>query len=1142
MFRQHDRRTFGTMTPNALSWGDPAVTPNWAPGSFALPAGTVTFLLTDIEGSTSLWEDQPEDMAAAVARHYELLDVAITAHGGVRPVEQGEGDSVVAAFSRASDALLAARDAQRAFAREQWPTHRPLAVRMAVHTGEARLRDAGNYVGQAVIRTARLRAIAHGGQVLVSAAARDLAVDQMGEEVRLVDLGIHRLKDLARPEQVWQLADAQLGDDFPPLRSLDTFPNNLPVSLSSFIGRYDDIATVARLLDENRLVTLTGSGGAGKTRLAQQVAAEVADRYPDGAWWVDLVGLTDATLLPSAIGRAVVVPEDAADPLGGLTRRLGEKHLLLVFDNCEHLLGGCAEVTVTVLEGCPNASVLTTSRAPLNVPGELSWQIPPLALPEADAAPAVAILSQYDAVRLFADRATKARQNFRLSDDNAPTVAEICSRLDGIPLAIELAAARCRVLKPAQILDGLGNAMGLLAAGPRVVLPRHQTIEASIAWSHSLLSEDERILFRRLAAFAGSFTLDAAEAIIADEVLPTVQVLDLLEHLVDQSLVQMDDTGVEARFRLLETVRQFARRELERSDDADSLAARHATYFAARARGLSPLYHAGMTDLLDRADVEYDDLVAMLAYLERHASDEEYGEVALACLSCMAIRHAVEAAVWADRVIARLVDEPTALNGRFHAQLAVAISEPSRQRLHAELVAEVADATGDPEAVAWRSFWAAWTPLLDDPTPEAVAQIREVMTELAAIGEDHISRAILWTLVLVSLTTGRVSEALGDWERAERSIVCERCGVMFWSTSAMLALALGDLEQARRSVERACRLGVGVRDPLFLTAARLAETEVALYTGDVWPETAVAAELSAAEAVGNIVASGLLLEARAAGRAAAGDLLGVESDFIEAIAQGRGWMRPSNPELRLAGVRHALGDLDGARATVAELSESATRWDGGPLLLSRIDHRTAALDLDPEKVAAAENAAHRSLAAATTGPFPADVIRALELLVSIAVAREAFAEAARLYGATQRLRDDFTFREPLAPERERLARDIACAQDALGSEAFETAHHEGAQLTLEAAVAYARRARGQRKRPSHGWDGLTPMERRVTDLAVLGRSNSEIATQLFVGRETVKTHLSNIYAKLGVANRTQLVADASRRGPTSSEGHHDDHD
>ena len=331
-------------------------------GGTVVPEGTVTFLLTDVERSTEGWEAEPDAMAAAIARHYEVLDEVVSAHHGVRPVEQGEGDSVVAAFSRASDAVLAALDAQRRLADETWPTRSALRVRMAVHTGEARLRDEGNYIGTAVIRTARMRSIAHGGQAVVSSATHDLVVDELPDDIELLDLGIHRLKDLARPEHVWQLTHPSLEATFPPLRSLDTLPNNLPVALSSFIGRTAEIDTVVRLVQDNRLVTLMGPGGAGKTRLAQQVGAELADLFRDGVWWVDLVEVTDPELLPSAISRALSFPEDRMDRIGGVARRLAAKRLLIILDNCEHLAGGCAEVSTEILRRCPDVAILATSR------------------------------------------------------------------------------------------------------------------------------------------------------------------------------------------------------------------------------------------------------------------------------------------------------------------------------------------------------------------------------------------------------------------------------------------------------------------------------------------------------------------------------------------------------------------------------------------------------------------------------------------------------------------------------------------------------------------------------------------------------------------------------------------------------------
>ena len=378
---------------------------------FVLPTGTVAFLLTDVEGSTQLWASEPDHMQRAIERHRAILEDAISARGGVCPPAQGEGDSVVAAFARPSDAVLATRDAQRALVSEPWSTSRPVRVRMAVHAGEARFVDDGNYAGQAIIRTAQLRAIAHGGQVLVSAAVRDLTIDQLGVEVDLVDLGEHRLRNLARPEHVYQLAGAGLLDGFASLRSLDAHPNNLPVQLSTFVGRGAEIDAVARLVESSRLVTITGAGGAGKTRLAQRVAAEVLDGFADGTWWVELAELRDTATLPATIASAVgsqgSVGDDTVD---ALVDRLVDRDVLVVLDNCEHVISGVAHLVDRLLRRASGVTVLTTSREPLELDGEVTWRIPPLSVPAAGGEPlAVTALSQFDSVQLFLDRARARR-------------------------------------------------------------------------------------------------------------------------------------------------------------------------------------------------------------------------------------------------------------------------------------------------------------------------------------------------------------------------------------------------------------------------------------------------------------------------------------------------------------------------------------------------------------------------------------------------------------------------------------------------------------------------------------------------------------------------------------------------------------
>lgn len=1110
-----------------LSWAEALVT--GSSDASTLPTGTVTFLLTDVEGSTTLWQADPEAMAVAVARHYELLGAAVVAHGGARPLEQGEGDSIVAAFSRASDALLAALEVQRALVSEPWPTPSPLKVRIAVHTGEARLSDERSYAGSAIIRTARLRAIAHGGQVVISSASRDLVVDELADDVSLLDLGVHRLKDLTRPERVWQLVHPDLEATFPPLRSLDVVPNNLPVSLSSFIGRFDAIDTVARLALDNRLVTLTGSGGAGKTRLAQQVAAEIAEAFSDGVWWVDLVGVDEADLVASAISRAALLPEDRGDRLGGVVRRLGSKRALLILDNCEHVLDASAVAAASILTACPEVSILTTSRAPLNVPGELSWRVPPLTLPTpASNSDSVETIARYEAVRLFTDRAAKARQDFRLTDENAADVAEICARLDGVPLAIELAAARCRVLTPADILGGLADALGLLSGAQRGVLPRHQTIDGSIRWSYSLLTDPEQRLVRRLAGFAGPFTLEAAKAVAADEHLPAGSVLTALETLVDQSLVQMDDIATVARFRVLETVRQFARRELEAAGEADELAARHSAYFAQRALTLWPLFEPNMTDLLDQADTEFEDLRAMLSYLEDHASPEEHADVAMACLPAMGVRHQAEAAMLGDRV-SRRVDEMTVLGGRLHLQLALV--DPTLPR-HIEVGLAAAQATGDPDLHAHAAFWGGWAAAAANPTAETITALGDAIRALANIGENHFSRAF-WTVMGIERAIGRHPEATQEWERATSETVCKRCNVVVWSEGALLALARGDLEAARDALERAERFALEVRDAGFQAHVRLTETEIAVYAGKPWPAPEIEAGLTDGLATGHPMVLGYLSEARALGRIIDGALRDADPDLLRAIANlDNDWPKRTEARLRRAAIHHAMGDHASSARIIAELREDAARWDAGPWLLGQIDHRAAALALDAGSIAEADDLAHRALSDAWLGPWSPLVVNALELLTSIAVARESYVEAGRLYGAATQQRELIGFRLETEPEQRRVARDLVTAQQAVGAADFDKAFEEGRRLSLDEAVAYARRARGERKRPSHGWDGLTPTERQAAELAIAGLTNADIAERLFIGRETVKTHLSNVYAKVGVANRTQLVADAARRGIT----------
>jgi class 3 adenylate cyclase len=461
----------------------------------ALPTGTVTLLLADVEGSTRLWETQPEAMKAAVERLDQTLSEAVAAHGGVRPVEQGEGDSFVIAFSRAADAVTCALELQQA-------PLAPIKLRIGVHTGDVHLRDEGNYIGPTINRTARLRDLAHGGQTVLSGATEPLVVDQLPADVTLNDLGSHPLRDLPRPERVVQLRHPDLHNDFPPLRTPNVVgAENLPAQLSSFIGRKAEMSAIREALADNRLVTLTGAGGAGKTRLAVQVTAEIASEFTDGVWYVDLAPITDPDMVPVAAARALGLPDQPGQQtMDVLLRFIRDRRMLILLDNCEHLLDSSAELIIALLGACPALTLLTTSREPIGVTGEVSWRVPSLSLAD-------------EAIELFGDRARRTKPEFRVTTDNAETVTEICRRLDGLPLAIELAAARVRALSPGEILESLHDQFRLLTGGARTAVRRQQTLRASVDWSHALLSEPEQVLFRRLAVFFGGFDVDAAQAV-----------------------------------------------------------------------------------------------------------------------------------------------------------------------------------------------------------------------------------------------------------------------------------------------------------------------------------------------------------------------------------------------------------------------------------------------------------------------------------------------------------------------------------------------------------------------------------------------------------------------------------------------------
>ena len=558
----------------------------------APPIGTITFVFTDIEGSSQRWERYPEAMALALAKHDTILREAFESRGGL--VFKTIGDAFCVAFDTAQSALNAALEAQRLLLMESWDEVGGLRVRAAMHTGAAEYRD-GDYFGQALNRVSRILAAGHGGQTLLSLAAEALVRDNLPEGVRLRHLGEHRLRDLARPEQIYQLMAHDLPADFPPLRSLENVPNNLPVQLTGFVGREREMEEVKRLLDGTHLLTLTGTGGTGKTRISLQVAADLLDKFSDGVWLVEFATIDDAALVTETVASALDVRQEADRPLATtLTGFLRAKNLLLIFDNCEHVVAACARLAEMLLRACPRLRILASSREALGIAGETAWPLPPLSLPDhwrdiVGGADAIERLTQYEAVRLFIERAMVARPAFSLTNENAPLVAQICWRLDGIALAIELAAARIKVLTLQQIVERLDDRFHLLTTGSRTAVPRQQTLRSLIDWSHDLLSDSERTLLRRLSVFGRGRTLEAIEAVCAGDGLEKGEIVDLLTQLVDKSLVTVEKTPeAGARYFMLESLWDYTQEKLADAGETARLRERHMDYFLRYAEEMEP--------------------------------------------------------------------------------------------------------------------------------------------------------------------------------------------------------------------------------------------------------------------------------------------------------------------------------------------------------------------------------------------------------------------------------------------------------------------------------------------------------------------------------------------------------------------------
>ena len=1057
-------------------------------GTVAAPTGT-TFLCADIGGA--------------------VIEEAAAAHSGQMWADERAGP--MAAFPSAAGALAAALDVRRIWRRCATGDEEP---QLAVHMDDGYCEKAGGgYAGAGVSRCRRLREIGWPGQTLVSAPVLSAAGTPPGAALR--DLGLHRLADLSPPLRLFELSDGDDGATAASLRSLDAYPNNLASRRTAFIGREAELADLHLRLAGTRILTIVGPGGSGKTSLAAQVAARDVGRRPDGVWWVGLEDLVDGAQVAVEVARALgVLVEPARRAVQSLLAQLARKRLLLCLDSCERLLGEAAELTDGLHRNCPEVTVVVTSREPLGLSGETVWRLGPLPAAEARV--------------LFLARAAQLEPELAVDDAAEVAIASMCSRLDGTPLALELAAAWLPTLTPSQIDAGLDDRFSLLVRSPRDAVPRHASLLASVAWSYDLLEDVDRMVLRRLAVFAGGFDVAAAQAVCAEDGVEPQAVLGAVARLVDKSLVVSHDAGGESRYRLLETIREYAANRLRAAGERVAVADRHCEYLLDLVRGLAPELERDKDRWRTELAGEHENLRAALNHgLE--AEDPAMGRQLAAELPWLwhLHRQGREGIDILGRAIARAPDERSRLQARLLTGIALVADtaepldvEVDAARRAGELAAEVGDdrllaLCGQLEAVG----------LLYTDLDEAYETSLEAERIAERAGERFVTDAgrALRGIVLHLRDEHAEAEALLA-DAAERLAESGDRGVAstalaFLSGSALLT---GKIEPATRCAERSIATASPLADHLRIGMARSALALALAAGGDV------AAGRAALEPIRLLVTDpggGRFLPEvnRALGLL---ELWAGEPakaiGWLEAEAQSTDGGQPTYLAVRtlpaLASAQRQCGRSGEAAATAARALELA-RQRGMPSVQADALAEQARLcaEGDPEQALALQ---HEALAIRVDRDLRPGVVECLEEIAALETGTPE--QDVRLLAAADAARDTLSL-PPQPATRERRAALEERLREELG-EGFEDARRDGVALSLEDAADYARRGRGSRRRPGRGWQSLTTTEAEVVRLAVGGLTNPEIGARLFMSRSTVKTHLSHIYGKLDVANRTELAA------------------
>jgi predicted ATPase/class 3 adenylate cyclase len=979
------------------------------------PTGTVTFLFSDIEGSTRLFQQYPDAMRLALARHDALLRGAIQQNRG--HVFKTMGDAFLAVFQTCRDALEASIAAQRALRAEPWQNVPPVKVRMALHTGEADERD-GDYFGQPLNRCARLLSAAHGGQVLVSRATGELAHEAFPVGAGLKDLGEHRLKDLLRADRIFQLLHPDLSAEFPGLRVLDSLPNNLPSQPTSFVGRQQELADVKVLLDAGRLVTLKAMGGCGKTRLGLQVAADVLEQFPnDGVWFVELAPLINGALVVQAVATVLGVKEEPSRPLvGTLLERLRDRQLLLLLDNCEHVIEDCARLAEAMLRTSKRVKVLATSRDLLNVAGETLYHVAPLGLPADDRATA-----QSEAVCLFIERA-RAQRPFTLAEQNRADVLRICRQLDGIPLAIELAAARYRMLGVAEIAERLSKMFRILTDGGRIVLPRQKTLWASIDWSYAPLPPDEQKLFRQLSVFVGGWTLDAAEAGCGGS-----EVFDLLARLVDKSLVLAEEHGQETRYRFLEPVRQYAWEKANEAGEIDALQTRHLEFFRQLAERAEPhLTGAEQQTWLERLDADHDNLRAALEYSRTGTAQAAVGlRLAAALWRFWYVR-----GFFAEgrRNLETALERCPGTKGTLRAKALKGTGNlagiqgdyDAARRLHQKslvLFREVGDSLGVASALNNLGYIALEQGQHDTAATsfeEALRLVRE------SGGSDHTKAALLHNLGVLARDSDDYTKAK---ERIEESLSIRRrlsdeggiAGCLY--DSGIAAKNQGEFASAKSLLEEALTLQRALGDKRHAAWA-------VNYLGDVdW-------------------ANGNVEPARAKYQQALESFRDIDDQRGCAFAL-----------CGLGGLAQVRRDLPEARRLYEEslkIFEAVADSGGTAWALCRVSH----VACEQNDLAAAGKYLLKCLKIRQAMGIPSGLAEAFESAAVLASVKGDLLRAAKLFGTAADIREKIGV-PPLPSERAHYDEHIAELRTQLGEPSFVAAWEQGRTMTTEQAVALA---------------------------------------------------------------------------------------